>query len=379
MKKIAVITETRADFGLYEPVLKNIAACPQLNLDIIAVGMHLSEEFGYTVKEIEKSGFKISARLGVLNSDDSQFSMADSIGKSISKISKTLARLKPDILLILGDRGEMLAGAVSATYMGIPIAHIHGGDISGNVDEPVRHAITKLSHLHFAATKESAKRIIKMGEEPWRVHVVGAPGLDSIMSSSLEPEEMAEKYHLNLTEPIILVVQHSVVSENEAAGRQICETMEAIKELGLQAVVIYPNADAGGRKMIKVIEGYERYPFIKTFKSLPRKDYLSFMKISTMMVGNSSSGIIEAPAFNLPVINIGTRQTGRQKVGTLINVDYDKTQIKAKIQQIIQKSIQIPIKNSENPYGNGKAGERIANILSEVKIDKKLIEKRMTY
>lgn len=382
MRKIAVITGTRADFGLYESVLKNILAYPQLDLCIVAVGMHLSSEFGYTIKEIKNSGFKINARLKVLAEDDSRSAMAESVGKSITKISKTLFRLKPDILMVLGDRSEMLAGAISATYLGIPIVHIHGGDISGNVDEPVRHAITKLSHIHFAATQESGQRIIKMGEEPWRVHVVGAPGLDSILHRAFDEaaDELAKKYKLNLSKPIILVVQHSVVNESEEAAHQIYETMEAIKELELQSIVIYPNADAGGREIIGVIKKYEQYPFVKTFESVPREEYLGFMKIASVLVGNSSSGIIEASVFSLPVINIGTRQNGRQKAENVISINHDKNELKRQIQKIVKySSLKCTREKVVNLYGDGNAGKRIAKVLNEVKIDKKLLEKRMTY
>ena len=381
MKKIAVITGTRAEYGILKSVLSEIAANSGLTLSLIVAGMHLSDEFGYTVKEIEQDGFKIDAKINVLHNDDNRVAMAKSIGKSMMKTASVLAKIRPDILLVLGDRSEMLVGAVSATYMGIPIAHLHGGDISGNVDEPVRHAITKLAHIHFAATKESAERIIKMGEEPWRVHIVGAPGLDSILNETIpEPEEIAKKYTLDLSEPILLVVQHSVVAEADDAANQIHETLEAIVEIGRQTIIIYPNADAGGRRMIGVIQKYEKYPFIKTFRSIPRKEYLGLMKIARVMMGNSSSGIIEAPSFGLPVVNIGTRQMGRQRAENIIDVNYDKDAIKKAIEMALYDNVfREKVSCCRNFYGVGKAGAQIAKILSEVRIDKRLLEKRMTY
>jgi len=381
MRKIAVITGTRAEYGIFKSVLKEIEANPKLALSLSVVGMHLSTEFGYTVKEIEQDGFKIDAKINVLHREDSKAAMTKSIGKSMIKVVNALEEIKPDFLLILGDRSEMLVGAVSATYMGVPIAHIHGGDISGNVDEPVRHAITKLAHVHFAATKESADRIIKMGEEPWRVHAVGAPGLDLILNEKIpEPKETATKYGLDLSKPILLVVQHSVVTEADEAPNQIRETLEAIKDLSYQTVLIYPNADSGGRRMIEVIKKYEQYPFIKTFRSVPHKEYLGLMKLASVMVGNSSSGIIEAPSFGLPVVNIGTRQMGRQRTENVIDVDYDKDQIKEAIKKALyNEEFREKAKHCKNFYGDGKAGKRIAQVLSEIKINKRLLEKRMTY
>jgi GDP/UDP-N,N'-diacetylbacillosamine 2-epimerase (hydrolysing) len=381
MKKIAVITGTRAEYGILKSVLRQIEANPKLNLSLIVIGMHLSAEFGYTVKEIEEDGFKIDAKIDALHGKDTGGAMAKSIGICMARTASALEKIKPDVLLILGDRSEMLVGAVSATYIGIPIAHIHGGDISGNVDEPVRHAITKLAHIHFAATKESADRIVKMGEEPWRVHVVGAPGLDLILNEKLlEPKEIASKYGLDLSKPVVLVVQHSVITEADDAPKQIRETLEAIVELGYQTVLIYPNADAGGRRMIEVIRDYEKYPFIKTFRSVVHKEYLSLMRLVDVMVGNSSSGIIEGPSFGLPVVNIGPRQKGRQRAENVIDVDYDKEEIKTAIQKsLYDEKFKEKVKNVKNFYGDGKAGMRIAHVLSDIKIDKRLLEKRMAY
>jgi len=303
------------------------------------------------------------------------------VGKCVLELAPILEKIKPDILLVLTDLGHTLAGAIAGAYMNIPVAHLHGGDVSGSVDESVRHAITKLSHIHFPATKKSAERIIKMGEEPWRVYTVGAPGLDSILSKKLlSQREIAKKYKLNLSKPILLVIQHPVTTEVEDAALQMKETMEAIKELGYQTIIIYPNADAGGRRMIKVIERYKKYPFIKIFKSIPRKDYLSLMKITNVMVGNSSSGIIESPSFHLPVINVGARQIWRERADNVIDVDYNKNQIKKAIKKaLFEEKFKEKVKKCKNPYGGGKSGIRIANILSKIKINKKLLQKKLTY
>ena len=372
-RKILYITGTRADYGLMKSVLREIENHPKLELELIATGMHLMPEFGMTINEIKKDGFKIHEIAATYEQDNKQ-SMANFVGKFIQLLTDKVKKIKPDIILLLGDRAEMLAGAIVGTYLTIPVAHIHGGDISSTVDEIVRHAITKLAHIHFSATEKSAERIIKMGEDPSNVFVVGAPGLDIILNENLiEPTKLSEKYNLDLSEPILLVIQHPVTTEVEDAPTQIRETLEAISELRYQTILIYPNADAGGRNMIEVIKEYEKHPFIKIFKNIPYKEYLSLMNIASVMVGNSSSGIIEAPSFGLPVVNIGTRQEGRQRAENVIDVDYDKEQIKAAIKKALDdENFKGKVKNCKSPYGDGGVGVRITDILSEIKIDKKI-------
>lgn len=379
-RKILYITGTRADYGLMKSVLKEIEKHPKLELEIVATGMHLMEEFGMTINEIKKEGFKIH-EIDATYENDNKESMANFIGKFIKLLTKKVKEIKPNIILLLGDRGEMLAGAIVGAYLAIPVAHLHGGEITSTVDEFSRHAITKLSHIHLPATEKSAERIIKMGEEPSNVFVVGAPGLDPILNENLiEPMKLSKKYNLDLSEPIILVVQHPVTTEVEDAPDQIRETLEAISELKHQAILIYPNADAGGRRMIEVIKKYEKYPFIKTFKNIPHKEYLNLMKIASVMVGNSSSGIIEAPSFGLPVVNIGSRQEGRQRAENVMDIGYDKEEIKVAIKKALyDEDFKEKVKKCKNPYEDGKAGIRIADILSKVKIDKKLLQKRLTY
>jgi UDP-hydrolysing UDP-N-acetyl-D-glucosamine 2-epimerase len=307
--------------------------------------------------------------------------MVNFIGKFIQLLTKKVIETKPDIILILGDRGEMLAGAIVGAYLAIPVAHLHGGEITSTVDEFSRHATTKLAHIHFPATEKSAERIVRMGEEPSNVFVVGAPGLDTILNEKMvEPEELAKKYEFDLSKPILLVVQHPVTTEVNDAPDHIHETLDAILELKYQTVLIYPNADAGGRKMIEVIKEYEQYPFIKTFKSIPYKEFLSLMKMASVMVGNSSSGIIEAPSFGLPVVNIGSRQKGRERAENVIDVGYDKEEIKAAIKAALcDVDFKEKVKKCKNPYGDGKAGIKIADVLSKKKIDKEVLQKRLAY
>ena len=376
-RKIAVLTGTRAEYGLLKGILKRMVSSAKLEPHLIVVGMHLSDEFGYTVKEIEKDGFKIDAKVDTLNKGDTGAEMAEYIGKSIVEITKSLKQIKPDILLILGDRGEVLAAAIAASCMNILIAHIHGGETSGSVDESFRHAITKLSHLHFVATKKAREKIVNMDENPSRIFVVGAPGLDDIPHEIVDSKIVAKKYRLDADEPKILLVQHPVVTEVEKAEKQMRETLDAIVDLGFKTIVIYPNADAGGRKMIKVIQEYTwRHRFIKAFKSIPRGEYLALMNIVDIMVGNSSSGIIEAPYFKLPVVNIGIRQKGRERAENIIDVGHNKEEIKNAIKKaLFDKKFREKIRRCKNPYYLKGSNGKIVKILEEIKISPELIQK----
>jgi len=381
-RKICIITGTRAEYGLLKPLMGKIKKSKDFSLQIIATGMHLSPAFGLSYKEIEKDGFKINAKIKITPNNDTLSAMAKSIGQGIIGITNALNKIKPDIVIILGDRSEALSATISAIYMNIIVAHIHGGDSAqGGIDEYARHAISKLAHIHFPATKKSAKRLIKMGENPWRVHIVGAPGLDSILKEKLiPPTKIAKKYKLNLSKPILLVIQHPITTETENAGQQMKETMEAIKKFRYQTIIIYPNSDAGSRKMIKIIKKYTKYPYIKTYKNLPHIDYLSLMKIADVMIGNSSSGIIESPSFHLPVVNIGSRQKGRECAKNLINVPHKKNAIQKAIQKaLFDKKFKRQVLRCTNPYGKGKASDKIIKILRKVKIDKKLLQKKITY
>lgn len=380
MRKILYITGTRADYGLMQSVLKAIDEHPQLELEITATGMHIMDEFGMTINEIKKDGFRIH-EISATYEKDNKGSMADFVGKTIQLLTKSIREINPDIILLLGDRGEMLAGAIVGAYLSIPVAHVHGGEITSTVDESARHAITKLAHIHFPATEKSAERIIKMGENPLNIFVVGAPGLDTILNADLiEPNELSRKYNLELSKPILLVIQHPVTIEIKDAADQMRETLEAISELKFQTILIYPNADAGGRKMIDVVKEYGNFSFITTFKSIPRREYLSIMKIANVMIGNSSSGIIEAPSFNLPVINIGCRQHGRERAENVIDVHYDRDQIISAIQKAIyDKDFRERVRNCKNPYGSGNTSQKIADILSKIKIDAGLLQKKITY
>ncbi len=380
-RKIAVITGTRADYGIYYSVLKAIENHKDLELSLIVCGMHLSPEFGMTIEEIQKDGFKIDDKIDTILSSDSGSAMAKSIGITLMGLTQSLERINPDILLILGDRGEMIAGALAAVHMNIPVAHIHGGEVTGTVDESIRHSITKLSHIHFPANEDSKRRIIKMGEEEKNVYVVGAPGIDYIKNTKyLSREEVLKRFNLK-DDKIFIMTQHPVTTEKHMVSNQIEETLSAIAKLGVQTIISYPNSDNGGREIIKVIEKYrEKYDFLKVFKNLSQVEYLSLLNTADVMIGNSSSGIIEAPSFKLPVVNIGTRQQGRLRACNIVDVAYSKKEILDAIDKVLyDEEFRKSLENCENPYGDGKAGERIADILSKIQINSDLIQKRITY
>ncbi len=378
IRKILYISGTRADYGLIRSVLRKIDNHPNLSLDIVVTGMHLMAEFGNTIEEIYKDGFHCHV-VDVRYEHDTKASMATFIGQFIQKLTPIVSALHPDIILVLGDRGEMLAGAIVGVYLSIPVAHIHGGEVTSTVDDFSRNAITKLAHIHFPATERGRGRIIGMGEDPARIFVVGAPGLDQILEEPLlSKDELAEKYQLDLSKQVILVVQHPVTLEAENAQEQIRETLEAVVSLQCQTVVIYPNADAGGRAMIETINEYTRYPFLKTFSSIQHRDYLSLLKEASVLVGNSSSAIIEAPSFGLPVVNIGTRQMGRERAINVIDADYNRDSIKKCIKKaLFDIEFQNKAKKCKNPYGDGNASEKIVDILAKIDINKNILTKTM--
>ena len=281
--------------------------------------------------------------------------------------------------MVLTDLGHTLAGAIAASHLNIPVAHVHGGDVSGGIDELIRHATTKFSHIHFPASELSAERLRMMGEEPWRIFMFGAPGIDEIKNSKpIDENELLEKYGLHPGETFFIVIQHPVTME-EDVGFQIRETISAIKELKKRAIIIYPNVDAGGRIIIKAYQTLGSEPYISMYKNIPRQDYLGLLNYASCMIGNSSSGIIEAPYFRLPVINIGTRQRNRQRAGNVIDVDYNSRQIVSAVKKAISKGFIDSLDNIKSPYGEGDAGEKMARVLAEIELNDQLINKVLRY
>ena len=369
-RKILYITGTRADYGLMHETLE-LLNDNNIHLDIVVTGMHLMEEFGYSVNEVKKDNFNLHIIDQTFLKDDKQ-SMSIFVGNLIEDLTRLMIELKPDFVLLLGDRGEMLAGAVAASYLQIPIAHIHGGDVSSTVDDSIRHAITKLSNIHFPATEKSASRIRQMGENPDNIFVVGAPGLDSIMKvkDDIDEDYLKEKY--DIKKDFILVLQHPVSLEVEKSAFQIQQTLDAVISTDYQTILVYPNADAGGRAMIDKINEYN----LKAYKTIPHDDFIGLLGLASILIGNSSSGIIESSSFKLPVINVGTRQQGREKAENVIDVDYDKNEILNAINYINSNEYKMKLHECINPYGDGKASERICCILRDMELTNDLLNKQ---
>lgn len=371
VKKVLYITGTRADYGLMRETLKLLNVDENFQLDVVVTGMHLMREFGCSVNEIKKNNFNLHIINQTFLKDDEQ-SMSLFIGNLINDLTKLMSKLKPDIVLLLGDRGEMLAGAIVASYLQIPIAHIHGGDVSSTVDDSTRHAITKFANVHFPATEKSASRIKQMGENPENIFVVGAPGLDSIIKikNSIDEKYLKEKY--NIKKEFVLVLQHPVSLEVDDSAFQISQTLDAVTSTDYQIILVYPNADAGGRAMIKKIDEYG----VNAYKNIPHDDFIGLLGLSSILIGNSSSGIIESSSFKLPVINIGTRQQGREKASNVVDVGYDCNEIINAISFIESNDFKKILVDCQNPYGDGKAAKRICKVLSNIKLDKDLLNKQ---
>jgi UDP-hydrolysing UDP-N-acetyl-D-glucosamine 2-epimerase len=384
-RKIAVLTGTRAEYGILSPLLEKIQKAKDLELHLIISGVHLLEDFGLTISEIR---IKENDNIYMSKMYNKNFSKStyygEALAKGIKEITWILCRSKPDILVIFGDRLEALAAALAAACLNIPIAHIHGGDKtdSGHIDESIRHGITRFAHIHFTATKNHTNRLIKMGEERWRIFQVGALGLDSIINQKfLTKEELAKKLNINFDNKLIICIFHPVHLEKDLTGKQMHTILEAIKELGIQTVIIYPNNDPGSADIIKEIERCRNFNFIKIFPNLPHLEYISLLKYAHVLIGNSSSGIIEAPSLKLPVVNIGLRNLGREHADNVIFVKDIKKQpiIEAINKALYDKEFRKKVINCINPYGDGYASERIVKVLSTIKIDKNLLHKKITY
>lgn len=381
IQRVCVVTGTRAEYGLLKPVMQEIRAA-DLELRLIVAGMHLSYEFGNTVTEIEQDGFAIDAYIDMGLTRDSNAAMTKSVGIGIYGAAQALESIAPDAVLVLGDRVEAFVGAVSGAGLNKLVGHIHGGDRSkGGLDESMRHAITKFAHLHFVATEKSRERVIRMGERPETVYTVGAPGLDAILRAKLyRRDELEQRLGFPLQKTFLLVVQHSVSTDSDNASSQIRETLEAVKALEHQSILIYPNSDAGGRRMIEVIESYRGQPWLHIFQSLDRLTYLSLLRHASVLVGNSSSGIIEAPSFHVPVVNIGVRQAGRERSTNVIDVGHDRMEIQQAIRHALtDHDFRAQVRSCVNPYGDGKASQRIVKLLTHLEVTPDLLQKQITY
>ena len=375
-KRIVFVNGTRADFGLMLPILKKINKNPKFKLQVYACGMHLMKDFGYTIELVNKE-FPNVKLLKVIFRNDTRKSMSLYIGELIKQLTYEFSLKRPDIVLVVGDRIEMFATAITALYLGITVAHIHGGDKSGTVDDSARHAISKIAHLHFAPSKIAVKRLKKLGEEDWRIHLVGAPALDTILYEKLpSKKELFQKLKLPLNKKIILITQHPVSEEIEHAEKQISITLNAAKKFKLPIVIIYPNADTGGRKMIKIINKEKNNPLVKIFPNLDYHLFLALEREASAWIGNSSAGLIDSTSFKTPVVNIGTRQKDRLKGKNVIDADYNKERIYHAIYKCLyDKNFLKKVRTYKSPWGNGTSADKIISVLEKITINKKLFMK----
>jgi len=378
-----VVTTSRADFGLLRGLLKAIQADSSLRLQVIVSGMHLSPRFGRTWREIEAEGIKIDRKISLRLKGDSSLANLNSIGVGLHGFGEAFVELKPDILVLLGDRFELLAPAISALMLGIPIAHIHGGELSeGAIDDSVRHAITKLASLHFAATEPYRRRIVQMGESPDRVFNFGAPGLDQLYGSGLLTRpQLEQELGFSLQDPIALVTYHPVTRDAGSAEAQLRSLVSAIKASGLHAVFTMANADAQGSLINTRLQSVcARNPGrFQWVPHLGHRRYLSCLKHFAVMVGNSSSGLTEAPSFRLPVVNIGDRQRGRVRAPNVIDVPCSRAAILRGITKAVSPRFRASLRGMRNPYDrfrDGSASERIKEVLKNVCLSDDLLMKR---
>lgn len=370
-RRIAVITGTRADYGLLYWLIHDLHHAGDLDLQLIVTGMHLVPLFGHTVDVIEQDGFPIAARVDIDLVSDEPAAIARSTGLGTVGFSETFARLQPDIVVILGDRFEMLAAASAAFIQHVPIAHIHGGEVTeGALDEGFRHAITKLAHLHFTAAEPYRRRVIQMGEQPDRVFAVGAPGLDHLRRTSLLSRESLEQaLDFSLRRLSFLVTFHPATLDTEDAATQCRSLLQALDAFPEASIVFtLPNADSGGRAIVPLLEEYvaQHVGRCALYASLGQLRYLSLLRQVQVVIGNSSSGIIEAPSFGAATVNIGDRQRGRLRAASVIDCASTRDEIEAAIRRSLDASFQSALAHTENPYGAGDASGRMLTILRSV-------------
>ena len=393
-RKIAIFTGNRAEYGLQYPILEAVSRHPELEYFLLVSGAHLDEDFGRTRSEIARDGFRIHQEIKIEMPQDTLYATAQAIGSGVVNTSRALESLRPDFLLVYGDRFEAFAAMIAGTQMGIGTAHVEGGDITegGALDDSVRHAMTKLAHLHFTTNEEAAGRVRRMGEEPWRVFNVGFPAIDLIAAGKFAPAaEIAERYHLDLAKPIVLFTQHPVATEFEEAARQVGPSLRALERLGkegCQVIVTYPNNDAGGRRIIHAIEEWIKVPRpgVQLHRSLGRFDYHGVLHRGGhgggrgVCAGNSSSGIKETPALGCPAVNIGSRQNERLRAQNVIDAGYEEEAIFEAVQKaLFDEEFRRLCRHCHNPYGAGGAGKKIAETLATTELGSKLIQKKSNH
>lgn len=380
VRNIMIITGSRGEYGYIKPIIEKIKDDNLLDYTIVATNMLLLPEFGYAVNNFLKDDIEVKYKIDMAMAGYSNTSMVKSLGVFLVSLTDIVNNDRPSMILLAGDRGEQIVGAIVGAHLNIPVAHIQAGELSGNIDGMSRHAITKYAHIHFASNLDAEERLHKMGEQAFRVFNTGAPQLDDFQTYKyLEKKAFFYKYNLDIERGYVLVVQHSITEESGASETQMNITLQALRELNVQAIIIYPNNDAGSAGVQEAIYNNKMTDF-HIERNVGRSDYANMLKHADFIIGNSSSGILEAPTFKLPCINIGRRQTGRVQADNVINVEFNKKEIMEAIHKIYNEEEYLEkLKYVENPYGDGNSSQRICDILKSIEIDAKLINKELVY
>lgn len=380
MKKIMIITGSRGEWGYIRPIMRLMQKRNDVTPILVVTNMHLLESYGSSYKEIERDGFTIDYKVHMSLDGYNHYTQAKSLGIFLNSLPDILDKERPDWVLLAGDRGEQLMGAIAASYTYTPVAHIQAGELSGNIDGMTRHAIGKLVHMHFAANEDAADRLVKLGEERFRVFNVGAPQIDEMVQAQYtELPELEDKLLVSLSNGYILAVMHPVTEEASKAGEQAKIFIQALNEFDCPKIVILPNNDAGSNLVKDAIYEYRKgaYHF---YSNLKREDYLGLLKHAKCIVGNSSSGLLEAPSFQIPAVNIGRRQDMRFRGINVIDVEFDKECVVQAIEKAVSEEFHAYLKeNCVNPYGDGRSSERILDLLLHTKVDEKWLVKKLTY
>ena len=375
-RRICYVTGSRADFGLMERTLHQIADHSRLELSLCVTGMHLSRKYGLTIRDVERSGLPVRARIPVKLSGTSGAEMARGLSTMLRGFIDAFQRIRPDVVLLLGDRGEMLAGALAAVHLNIHVAHIHGGERSGTIDESIRHAVSKLAHYHLTATSQARRRLVRMGEDRDRVFYTGAPGLDGLAAPAhRERAVLCREYGLEPERAIALVVYHPVVQDAALEGERMTALLSGVKRTGAQILCLQPNSDAGGATIRTTIRRFKGKHGLRAVTHMSRPDFVAWLAAADVMVGNSSSGIIEAASLGLPVVNVGDRQFGRERSANVTDVPAKA----APVSRAIKAALASGRKVWRNVYGDGRAGERITALLAGLKLSRDVLKKLNAY
>lgn len=380
MKKIMFLTGSRGEWGYIRPLLRMIDSREDVEYRLVVTNMHLLPSFGNSYKEIEKDGFKIHYRIHMSLDGYSHTTMAKSLGICLMNLPDILENEKPDWLVLAGDRGEQLMGAIAAGYTYTPVAHIQAGEVSGNIDNMARHAIGKFVHLHLASNQDAAERLLKLGEEPFRVHNVGAPQLDEMIQNDFSTKDEVER-NLGFVVPnkFILAVMHPVTEEYQHCKEQAEIYVDALNQIEYPKIMILPNNDAGSKQVRAAIENRRKGEYY-LFANMKRQDYLYLLKNCVCIVGNSSSGLLEAPSFRTPAVNIGRRQNLRYRGNNVLDVDFDVDSILDAVRRASSEEFHEYLKeNVDAPYGDGHSSEKILDLLMNTRIDEKFLMKHLTY